>query len=341
MASRKETTCEVRKLVIKLHNETHSLRSISRTIGRPVSTVQGIVDRYGINRNVENKKRSGRPSVLSERNERQILREVKTNPKISASKIATKLIDTTNTLVSKETVRRHLNKQGYYGRVARRKCFVNEVNRKKRLEFAQKYRNKTENFWNQFIFTDESKFNLFGSDGRCKVWRQKNKEYDKKNVCATVKHFGGNVMVWGCMSASGVGNLVIVEDTMDQYKYIEILKNNLQASANKMGLGRNYIFQQDNDPKHSSLNAKLWILYNTPEYCKTPPQSPDVNPIEHLWDELERRIRLQNISSLSHLREVLQTEWALITPDVTKKLVQSMPKRLEEIIKSNGNPTKY
>ena len=154
------------------------------------------------------------------------------------------------------------------------------------------------------LYTNESKFNLFGSDGR---------------------NNGGKVMVWGCMSASGVGDLVVVKDTMDQYKYIEILKNHLQVSANKMGLGRNYIFQQDNDPKHSSLNAKLWILYNTPEYCKTPPQSPDVNPIEHLWDELERRIRLQNIRSLSHLREV----------------VQSMPKRLEEIIKSNGNPTKY
>ena len=208
MTPRKETTCEVRELVIKLHNKTHSLRSISRTIGRPVSTVQGIIDRYGINRTVDNKKRSGRPSVLSERNERQILREVKINPKISARKIATKLIDTTNTLVSKETVRRHLNKQGYYGRVARRKCFVSEVNRKKRLEFAQKYRNKTENFWNQFIFTDENKFNLFGSDDE-NCGGKKIKNLTNKIYVQLFKHFGGNVMFWGCMSASGVGDLVV------------------------------------------------------------------------------------------------------------------------------------
>ena len=50
----------------------------------------------------------------------------------------------------------------------------------------------------------------------------------------------------GYMSASGVGELVIVEDTMDQYKYIEILKNHLQAITNKMDLDQNYIFQQDN-----------------------------------------------------------------------------------------------
>ncbi|VVC27140.1 Paired domain,Homeobox domain-like,Winged helix-turn-helix DNA-binding domain [Cinara cedri] len=60
---------------------------------------------------------------------------------------------------------------------------------------------------NQF---DENKFNIFGSDGRVMVWRKPNKQMDCKHLCPTVKHGGGNVLVWGCMSATGVGNLVFI-----------------------------------------------------------------------------------------------------------------------------------
>ncbi len=78
------------------------------------------------------------------------------------------------------------------------------------------------------IFSDESKFNVFGPDGRTLVWRQANTQLQEKNLQPTVKHGGGNVMVWGCMTASGVGELVFIEDIMDKHKYLNVLKDNLK-----------------------------------------------------------------------------------------------------------------
>ena len=86
-------------------------------------------------------------------------------------------------------------------------------------------------------------------------------------------------MVWGCMSANGVGNMEFVEGIMDQYEYIRILRRNLKPSAATLGIEDNFIFQQDNDPKHKSHNAMMYIAYNTPEYVETPPQIPPCNSV--------------------------------------------------------------
>lgn len=191
------------------------------------------------------------------------------------------------------------------------------------------------------VFTDESKFNIFKSHGKVTVWRQKNCELDKKNLTATVKHGGGGVMVWGCMSASGVGELCFIEGIMDHCSYINILKGHLAKSVEDMGLTGDYIFTQDNDPKHTAHNTRLWLLYNTPKYMQTPPQSPDINPIENLWDVLDQKIRQRSISNKNDLKTALLEEWANISRTVTENLVKSMPRRIEEVIKRKGGPTKY
>lgn len=160
-------------------------------------------------------------------------------------------------------------------------------------------------------------------------------------MSGTVKHGGGGVMLWGCMAANGVGKIQFIESTMDKRGYLDILKANLKQSAVKLGLEGNFLFQQDNDPKHTADIVKLWLLYNVPQQLRTPPQSPDLNPIEHLWDLLERKIRKHQITSKSMLKEVLQLEWEKITQQETSKLVQSMPKRLAEVLRRKGYPTSY
>lgn len=122
----------------------------------------------------------------------------------------------------------------------------------KRIDFAKTFINTPQDFWDKVIFTDESKYNTFGSDVRLKVWRREGDALNPKNTIKTVKHGGGGVMVYGCMSSAGVGNLVFVENTLNQYIYLNISKSNLQDSASKMGLSDSYYFQQDNDPKHTA-----------------------------------------------------------------------------------------
>ncbi len=70
-------------------------------------------------------------------------------------------------------------------------------------------------YWNHVLWSDETKINLFDSDGVKRVWRQPGEEYKDKCVLPTVKYGGGSVMVWGCMSAAGTGELQFIEGTMN------------------------------------------------------------------------------------------------------------------------------
>ncbi|GFV45874.1 transposable element Tcb1 transposase [Trichonephila clavipes] len=95
---------------------------------------------------------------------------------------------------------------GYSSRVARKKLFISLHNQKESLEFAKTHQVKTDNFWKKVIFSDESKFNIFGSDGGRTVWRKPNTALDPKNLRPTVQHGGVSVMVWGRMASNGIGN---------------------------------------------------------------------------------------------------------------------------------------
>ena len=93
----------------------------------------------------------------------------------------------------------------------RKKFFVSEKNRKLRLAFAKSNINKNSDYWQKVIFYDENKYNIFGSDSRILVWRKPWEEFRKQNLVPTVKYCGGGVMVWGCMSFAGVGNLIFYQ----------------------------------------------------------------------------------------------------------------------------------
>lgn len=337
----KQTTVEVRQLAIDHHKNSKSLGEIAKIINRSRSTVQYIISRYKKENRVGNKVKISPKKKLTEYDERWILRKVRENPGISAPKISAELKIYLNKEVSESTIRRLLRKNDYHGRVARNKPLINERNRKRRLEFAKQYMHQPAEFWNDVIFTDESKFNIFSSDGKVNIWRKPNTEMDVKNLRPTVKHGGGSVMVWGCMSAKGVGNLVFIDGRMDQWKYLSILKENLKPSAEKMGLSTTYKLYADNDPKHTANNSRMWVLYNCPKVLKTPAQSPDFNIIEHLWNYLDRKIRERPISNISQLKKALQEEWIKISPEYCKKLAASMPKRLQAAETNRGFPTKY
>ena len=158
-----ETTVEERKIIINLHNECKSSSEISRIVSRPRSTIKGIIDRYGSRKRVQNNTMSGRPRKLNQYNDRIIVRLIKKNPTLSACEITNELINGLSANISTSTVRNYLRTHGYHGRVARRKYFINEQSRKKRLEFGKTHRNTSMDCWNRVIFTNESKYNIFGS----------------------------------------------------------------------------------------------------------------------------------------------------------------------------------
>ncbi|GBN08114.1 Transposable element Tc1 transposase [Araneus ventricosus] len=128
---------------------------------------------------------------------------------------------------------------------------------------------------------------------------------------------------------------------MNHARYLNILRDNLKLSAQNLGIRNNFVFHQDNDPKHAALNVRLWCLYNCSQNLKTPPQSPDLNPIEQICRELEVRERKHDIETKSELKTEMMEEWMNIDAEITKKLVKSIPKRLKAVVDTKGYPSKY
>ncbi|KAJ4451044.1 hypothetical protein ANN_02480 [Periplaneta americana] len=104
------------------------------------------------------------------------------------------------------------------------------------------------------------------------------------------------------MDASGVGELVFIEDLMKKEDYLHLLQHNLVKSAEKLGIEKEFMFYQNNDPKHNSYTVQEFLLYKCPKVLHPPPQSPDLNPNEHLWEELDRRVGSRTISSKEELK---------------------------------------
>ena len=123
-------------------------------------------------------------------------------------------------------------------------------------------------------------------------------------ILLTVKHGGGSVMVWGCFSYASVGKPVKIEGIMKKEQYNNILQRHALPSGIEF-IGRKFIFQQDNDPKHTSHYFTDYLKQKQRDgmlqITEWPPQSSDLNPIELLWDELDRQVRDLKPTSLTSL----------------------------------------
>ena len=110
--------------------------------------------------------------------------------------------------------------------------------------------------------SDETKIELFGHNDHGYVWRKKGEACKPKDTIPTVKHGGGSIMWWGCFAAGGTAALHKIHGIMRQENDVAILKQHLKTSVRKLKLGGKWVFQMDNDPKHTSKVVAKWLKDN-------------------------------------------------------------------------------
>lgn len=246
---------EERVKIVTLHEENFSNRQIAKKIGRNESTVRRFLKNYEETGLYKRKVGSGRKKVTNERTER-ILRRLSLRDRFkTAPKLRAELIETTGINVSLRTVQRRLNEIGLKACRPAKKPLLTASMKKKRYNWAKDKENWTIDEWKNVVFSDESKFNLIGPDGNHPVRRQAGERYFSDCIQSTVKH-SASVTVWGCITAKGVGRLIILEGYVNAEKYREIIDDGVIPSLEQLSeFSENLIFQDDSAPCHRAKSV--------------------------------------------------------------------------------------
>ncbi len=220
------------------------------------------------------------------------------------------------------------------------KPLLKQRQRQKRLTWAVEKKNWTVAQWSKVLFSDESKFCIsFGNQGP-RVWRKSGETQNPCCLKSSVK-FPQSVMIWAAMSSAGVGPLCFLKSTVNAAIYQEILEHFMLPSADKLYGDADFIFQQDLAPAHTAKGTKSWFNDHGVTVLDWPANSPDLNPIENLSGIVKRKMKDTRPNNADELKAAVKETWASIPPQQCHKLITSMPRRIEAVIKAKGAPTKY
>lgn len=293
-----------RASIIALHSLGFGIPNIVDFTCCDPRTVQYWIEHFAEHGDLEDQPRSGRPPVTDTETNESIVTLAEEIRFISPREIRTEL----QLSASARTVRRRLDDAGLFGRVARVSYPFTQEHIDKRLAFVQKYGNWTESQWDRVLFSDETHF-YRGGAGQVWVQRPEDEAFNHLFMVERYPH-PDMVSLWACFSAQGTGSSRMFEGRMNSEYLIGILGNEMISHARRTWPDRNWFFLQDNAPYHSSHVTQNWLRDNQVPCIDFPPYSPDLNPIENLWNELKQRVENRCPSNKEEMKQFITEEWA-------------------------------
>jgi transposase len=332
LASMPQLTQMKRGMIVGAYLMCHNIHLVSQTLKLPLSTVHRWISRYEQTKSVVRKPGSGRPRKTSARSDRILYRLARTQGFATSNE----LLKHWQTAVSSRTVLRRLHERNLRQYRPCRVPLLTKEHNRARLNWAMS-RCHWRVQWKRTIWSDESRFLLHPVDGRRVVWRLPGERLNDKFVVHVSQAGGGSVHVWGAIWIGGRSQLVRLQGNVNGNNYCNILHGFFTTSD----LPAHFRFQQDNAPAHRS-----WIVLQMLEDLNVPilpwpAHSPDLNPIEHVWDILGRRMQHRVYENLNQLFDALQEEWDAIPQEELDYLIDSMPRRVGSVIEKHGGHTRY
>jgi hypothetical protein len=339
---------QLRAQAIVLAKEGYSYSVIAEKLNRSKWWVTKWIRRNRDDELLVDKPRSGRPTVLSNV-AKKLIRNIKYKRGHGVRRLENQL-RARGKAGSRETIRKYmLNELKWQNFRRKKQPLLSKAHKKRRLVFAREHSNWTVEQWSDVMFTDESLFKVFyiPNSRNDTVWGSQEGNVPR----ADQMKFSPSVMVWGGMTGHGLTDLHFVPQGVkinSDYYIDNILKKLAKPAFNDSIIHRllfsapnTGLFQQDGARCHTSVKTIRWLDGNIPSYIHPndwPPNSPDLSPIENIWSILSTNVyRDPEPKTLALLKRRLRQAWKAVTPDTLTNLMNSMPGRMREVIKTKGN----
>ncbi|GFT42094.1 transposable element Tcb1 transposase [Trichonephila clavipes] len=259
----------------------------------------------------------------------------KRNRRSIASDLSRQFSAATGTTVSRQTVCRRLGPIGLYARRPVRCVPLTAAHYHLRLTWSREHALRTPQQWYCVMFSDESRFSLQSYSHRTLIWRELGDH--QENTIERHRYVGAGWLVWGGIIRGSRTGLRVQSVTMTCHIYRDvILEQHVRLFRGAMGT--EFLFMDDNTRSHSANIVDECLQSDNITRIDWPAYSMDLNPIEHVWDMLGRRItaRQPPPTFLPELRRALLDEWCNIPQDQIDNLILSMPRHCKACIASSG-----
>ncbi|GFX78681.1 transposable element Tcb2 transposase [Trichonephila clavipes] len=256
---------------------------------------------------------------------------VRRNRRQTAGEISRHTTQATGRQISRFTVARRLHGGGLFARRPVRCVPLTPAHRRRRSLWYREHRNWIDNEWGRVLFTDESRFSLSSDSHRILIWRERGSRNHPSNIIERDRYGGRGVLVWGGIMLGSRTDLHIFDaGSVNGTRYCnEILLPYVRLFRGGMGL--QFLFMDNNAPCHRTVAAEQLLESEDIEHMDWPARSPDLNPIEHVWNFLGRRLAARTLPpvTIRELRLALQDEWAAMPQQLIDTLILSMGRRCE------------